>query len=71
MNVAEMTKWLSEQDQEAEVQVVVVAYNSYGCSAYFESFYPEVHAEYTDMRGNPFAKGKTYENDRTLYLGTK
>jgi hypothetical protein len=69
MTVAQMIEWLKTQDQEAVVMVVKnrsVPY--YGISESEEVFTPEL-SYYTDMRGNQFAVGMPYENDRTLLLG--
>lgn len=63
MNVRELIEWLQNfEDQEATVEVV----NSDGASVEFN---PEEHAEYTDLRGNPWCKGSPWEDKRTLILG--
>ena len=73
MLVSEFIKWLETQDQGATVEVLVgTPARNYGCDSYrFDDFDPEKHSEYTDMRGNQFAKGKPYENDRNLQLGER
>lgn len=70
MIVRDLIKWLETQDQGATVKVVVVGRG--GWAGAYEAdtmpFDPEL-SEYVDMRGNQFAVGKPYENDRTLLLG--
>lgn len=73
MKVRDFIKWLETQDQDATVNVMVQqkapTWESYGpCEE--TPFTPDL-SEYRDMRGNPFAKGQPYENDRTLVLGQK
>jgi len=71
MTVSEMIEWLKTQDQGATVEILAGYrgrnWNDDGYS--LKDFDPLLHAEYTDMRGNPHAKGKAYENSRTLFLG--
>lgn len=71
MNVAEMIEWLKTQDQGATVEILRGRRGTgYEGDSYTHAYFdPKEHAEYTDMRGNPFAKGTPYENERTLFLG--
>lgn len=71
MIVSEFIKWLKTQDQGATVEVLhgIASRNWEGDSYRKVDFDPEKHSDYTDMRGNPFAVGKPYENSRTLFLG--
>jgi len=71
MIVSEFIEWLKTQDQGATVQVIkrVPAISWEGDSISVVNFNVEQYADYTDMRGNKFAIGKTYENSRTLLLG--
>ena len=73
MVVSELIEWLKTQDQGATVAIVAhtsghTCYDQ-GGNASEEPFDPSKHVEYTDFRGNPYAKGKPYENERTLLLG--
>jgi hypothetical protein len=71
MTVRQLIEWLGTQDQGAKVEVLerVEGREYYGDTFYRRAFHPADYAEYTDMRGNKFAKGEPYENDRTLFLG--
>ena len=71
MNVRDFIRWLETQDQDATVEILigVRARCWEGDSYRHDDFDPEKHADYTDMRGNPFAVGKSYENARSLFLG--
>ena len=73
MIVSELIEWLKTQDQGATVEIVEHTsgrgYYDQGGNAMVEPFDPDRHADYTDMRGNQFAKGKPWENERTLLLG--
>jgi len=71
MTVKEFIEWLQAQDQEATVEVLAgMRSRDYSPDLYrFEEFIPERYSYYTDMRENQFAKGKPYENKRTLQLG--
>ena len=71
MIVSDFIEWLKTQDQGATVEVVVrePATGWGGDTFRVETFDPEHHSDYTDMRGNRFAKGEPYENNRTLLLG--
>ena len=75
MIVSQLIEWLKTQDQDARVNVIHHSsgkgYYDQGGNVSVVDFIPEIHSEYTDMRGNQFAKGKPYENDRTLLLGIK
>lgn len=75
MKLKEFIKFLELQDQDAIVEVLV-HYNGHGyydqggtCTT--EYFDPDKHFEYTDFRDNKFAKGKPYQNDRIILLGSK
>lgn len=72
MTVSELIKWLQTQDQGATVRVVerVPSLGYQGDTFKWADFDPVEHSDYADMRGNRFAKGKPYENDRMLYLGS-
>lgn len=71
MTVGELVVWLRTQDQGATVIVLKGerARAWEGDSYSWVDFNPAEHSEYVDMRGNPYAKGKPFENDRTLALG--
>jgi hypothetical protein len=71
MTVQQFIRWLETQDQDATVEIMVgVRGTGYKSDSYrVDDFDPEKHADYTDMRGNPFAVGKSWENARTLCLG--
>ena len=71
MIVSEFIEWLKLQDQGATVEVLhgTRSVNWEGDSYRKVAFDPAIHGDYTDMRGNPFAKGKPYENSRTLFIG--
>jgi hypothetical protein len=71
MIVEDFIKWLQTQDQGATVEVLCGRMGrSYEGNYYRQiDFDPEKHVDYTDMRGNPFGVGKSYENSRTLFLG--
>jgi len=71
MTVAELIEWLKTQDQGATVFVPVGerGYGWSGDSYSLVEFTPE-HAEYTDLRGNPFVKPDAPHFDtRSLNLG--
>lgn len=71
MTVAEMIQWLQTQDEGATL-CVLKRQTSYGYGGDWYAwvdFDPVEHSEYIDMRGNNYANGKPYENERTLYLG--
>lgn len=73
MLVSELIEWLKTQDQGATVEVLKVV-SRYGFNpetTEVVDFDPVEHVDYIDLRGNPFAKGKSYENQRTLLLGEK
>ena len=71
MTVAEFRDWLLTQDQGATIQIVKILEGPVYCphDPVVVDFYPEEHSEYSDMRDNPFAKGKPYAESRTLFLG--
>lgn len=76
MNVAELIEWLKTQDQGATVEVIYHTsgrgYYDQGGNVSIVDFDPAKHADYTEMRGNPFAKPDApYFNQRTLLLGSK
>jgi hypothetical protein len=71
MNVRELAQWLSAfEDQDAEIEVVQhsrgTGYYDQGGTASVVAFDPGRHVTYTDLRGNPYARG---EEVRTLLLG--
>jgi len=73
VTVKDFMEWLQTQDQGATVEILQgrrgrgYEGDSYGRV----DFEIDLHAEYTDMRGNQFAVGKPYENSRTLFLGSE
>lgn len=69
MTVVEMIEWLKTQDSGATVQVVIRDEGMWADAVSIVDFDPEEHADYIDLRGNPWSKGKPYENKRTLLLG--
>ena len=71
MKVSEMIEWLKTQDQDATVEVLYgQSSTGWGGDSYSRvNFDPQEHSDYVDMRGNPYAVGKPYENSRTLFLG--
>ena len=75
MTVAEFIEWLKTQDQGAEVEVLRLEPGRGYAGDSIEVVDFEVDTgnlfDYTDMRGNEFAKGKPYENKRTLLLGER
>lgn len=69
MTVAELIEWLKTKDQGAAVKVLVGRSEPWNDIYSFTDFDPSEHSEYLDMRGNPFAKGTPFENDRDLLIG--
>jgi len=73
MKVGEFIEYLKTLPQKANVKVLVQYSAGYqGFDASFEDLSTDPYSgniELIDMRDNPFAKGKPYENDVTLYLG--
>ncbi len=71
MTVSEMIEWLKTQDQGATVYILIEKRGGSWQPNWVTNvpFDPAEHSDYIDMRGNPHAVGKPYENDRTLYLG--
>jgi hypothetical protein len=75
MKVREMAAWLAQfEDQDAEVEVVSHtssgSYYEQGGTATSAPFDPAKHADYTDLRGNPYIKPDSPSyNARTLLLG--
>lgn len=71
MIVKDLIDWLKTQDQEATVEILIGQRSrSYEGDSYHRGdFDVEEHVDYIDMRGNPHAIGKPYENARTLFLG--
>lgn len=66
MIVRELVEWLQKfEDQDATVEVLQ------GGETIPVEFDPEQHVEYTDLRNNPFAKGKPWSNRHTILLGAK
>jgi hypothetical protein len=72
MTVSEFIEWLKTQDQGATVEILVgESGTGYGGDFYHRaSLDIEKHSDYTDFRGNQFAVGKSYENERRLFLGS-
>ena len=72
MQVKNFIRWLETQDQEATVEILVgIRARAWEGDSYRrDDFDPDKHADYTDMRGNKFAIGKSYENARALFLGS-
>lgn len=73
MTVRELIEWLSKQDLDATVEVLKGTRGQgwEGDSYRWVDLDVNEHTNYSDMRGNPFAKGKPYENARTLTLGVE
>ena len=71
MKVHELIEWLKEfKDQEADVEVVCHKDDGDYCHSKTEIFNPDLHVEYTDLRGNPHIKDNApYFNSRSLLLG--
>jgi hypothetical protein len=75
MKVKELVEWLAKfPDQDATVEVLECVpgrpYCQQGGVTHSATFDPEKHAEYTDMRGNPFVPADApYKDSRTLLLG--
>ena len=70
MLVSELIEWLRKQDQGATVEVLKREDAGWsGDRVRVVDLDVENHTCYTDFRGNRFAKGKPYENQRTLLLG--
>jgi hypothetical protein len=75
MNVRELIEWLTAfHDQEAVIKVVVnqsgSGYYTQGGIAAAVEFNPELHTDYTDLRGNPrIPPDARYYGKRTLLLG--
>jgi hypothetical protein len=75
MTVREMAAWLATfEDQDAIVHVLdhnsSGSYYAQGGTCQEVEFDPEVHTEYTDMRGNLFVSPDApYYNRRTLMIG--
>jgi len=76
MKVSELIAWLQGfEDQDATVEVLHCregrGYYMQGGETEVVEFVPELHAEYTDLRNNPYAKGKPWGDKHALLLGTK
>jgi hypothetical protein len=70
MTVAELIAWLQTQDQGATVEVLCTRTQGWSISTGWQPFVPEQHAEYSDLRGNPFVPADApYRDARTLKLG--
>ena len=70
MVVSEFIEWLSTQDQGATVEILRGGRGGYEGDRYWRAeFDPKQHADYTDMRGNPYMVGRPTENARYLFLG--
>ena len=75
MKVHELIEWLAKfEDQDATVKVLHcqpgASYYQQGGVTHSVEFDPSKHAEYTDMRGNPFVKDDApYKDSRRLLLG--
>ncbi|MGY5921377.1 hypothetical protein ACS9ZL_08525 [Stenotrophomonas africana] len=76
MKVRELIEWLQAfDDQDATVRVLhcqpAHSYYMQGGETSAVDFDPELHSEYTDLRENPFCKGKPWANEHSLLLGAK
>lgn len=77
MKVHELIAWLQGfEDQDAVVEVIVhtrgTGHYDQGGNVTQAPFNPEEHAEYVDMRGNPYTpEDAPYYNSRTLLLGAR
>lgn len=75
MKVRELVEWLAKfPDQDATVEVLECVpgrgYYQQGGVTNRAAFDPEKHAEYTDMRCNPYTPADApYKDSRTLLLG--
>uniref|UniRef100_A0A6M3LCH0 Uncharacterized protein n=1 Tax=viral metagenome TaxID=1070528 RepID=A0A6M3LCH0_9ZZZZ len=70
MKVKDFISYLKTVPQDADVYVVTTSDHGYsGISANYVPIEIDINTEVLDMRNNQFAKGKSYENDVTLYLG--
>ena len=75
MRVREFIEWLAQfPDQDATVEVLECRpgspYFQQGGVTSSVEFDPEKHAEYTDLRGNPWIKDDDpYKDAHTLLLG--
>ena len=70
MNVIDFKKYLDTLPPQTEVFVLRTRDHGYqGISTYFEPLEIDVNTEFTDMRKNPFARGKKYQDAVDLYLG--
>ena len=75
MRVREFIEWLAQfPDQDATVEVLECRqgspYVQQGGVTSSVEFDPEKHAEYTDLRGNPWIKDDApYKDAHTLLLG--
>lgn len=75
MTVRQYREWLATfEDQDAIVHVLdhdtSGSYYAQGGTCREVEFDPEVHTEYTDLRGNPFVKSYSSRyNSRTLLIG--
>jgi hypothetical protein len=71
MTVNEFMEWLATQDQGATIEVIKILEGPVYCprDPSVVTFDPDQHAEYFDMRDNPFAKDKPYAESRTLLIG--
>lgn len=76
MIVRELIEWLQKfEDQDATVEVLHCregnSYYMQGGETVTVQFDPEKHAEYIDMRNNPYAQGKPWGEVHSLLLGMK
>lgn len=75
MTVKDFIEWLKQfPDQDATIEVLEchpgAPYTEQGGVTSSVKFDPDKHADYTDMRGNPFVGDDApYKNDHTLLLG--
>ena len=70
MKIREFITYLETLPEETEIYVVVTSSHGYmGMSAGHVPLEVDGNTEVLDMRDNELAKGKSYENDISLYLG--
>ena len=68
--IKQLKEYLDALPDETEVEVLVTVDNGYlGFSNHFAPLVIDENTDFVDMTDNPSAKGKVYENNKTLYLG--
>ena len=71
--VKKLKEYLDTLPEETEVMVIEQhdsgCYGTYGAFVALDLHPYDGNTDFVDMTGNQFAKGKDYENNKTLYLG--